>query len=125
MAEAATSPKLIVPWRSQRGDPGIGRGRHHGAQHAVRDFAAMLAHEQVGRQRTRPVAEAGDRLDRAIRHAEDDRRDAGEIDQIGLQHAQRDPGGATRVDRVAARLQDREPGRRGQIVPAETAWRVP
>ncbi len=101
---------------AQRGDPGVGRGGDHGAQHAVGDFAAMLAHEQIGGQRLRPPAEAGDALDRSVREPDHDRRHAGDIDQVRLQHAQAHAGGHTGVDRVAARLQDGEARRRGQIM---------
>ena len=66
--------------------------------------------------RFRPGAEAGDGLHRAIRLADQDRRDAGDIDQVRQQHAERDAGGAAGIDRVAARLQHREAGGGGQVV---------
>lgn len=76
----------------------------------------MMAHEQIGLQRTRPVTKPGDRFHCTVGQAKHDRRNAGEIHQIGLQHAERDTGGAAGVDRVAAAFEDREPSHGGKIV---------
>ena len=100
----------------QRGDPGIGRGGDDGAQHAVGDLAAVLAHEDVGRQCLRPPAETGDALHLTVRQPDHDRCDAGDVHQIRLQHAERDAGRAAGIDRIAAGLQDGERGRCGEVV---------
>ena len=104
------------PMPPQRGDPRIRRRRHHGAQHAVGNFAAVFPHEQIGRDRLRPPAQPGDALGRAVGQPDQDRRHTGEVDQIGLQHPQRDPRRHTGVNRVAARLQNGKPGRGRQIM---------
>ena len=101
---------------AERGDPGVGRGRHHGAQDAQRHLAAMLAHEQIGREALGPVAEAGDGDDLALAGADHDRRHAGDVHLVGMQHGERDARGAAGIDRVAAGLEDREAGGGGEIV---------
>jgi hypothetical protein len=70
----------------------------------------MLTHEEVGRQRHRPVAEAGDALDAAIGAADQDRRDPAEIDDIRLHHAQHEARGHAGIDGIAAGFQDGKPG---------------
>ncbi len=99
------------------GDPGIRRSGNDGAQHAFRDAAAMFAHEKLRIERARPMAQAGNGFNCAIRQPQDDRRHPGEIHQVGLQNAERDAGGAAGVDRVATGLQDREAGHRCEIMP--------
>ena len=94
---------------AQRGDPGIGRGGHDGAQDAQRHLAAMLAHEEIGREALGPVAEArdGDDLARRLRlraEANHDRRHARDVHLIGMQDRERDARRAARVDRVAVRV---------------------
>ena len=101
---------------AQRGDPSVGRGRHHSSQHPVRDCPAVIAHEQIGRDRLRPPAQTCDTFRRPIRQPDQDRRHASEIHQIGLQHPQRDPRRHAGIDRVAAALQDRKPSRGREIV---------
>ena len=102
---------------SERRDPSVGVGRHHGSQHAFGDLAAVLAHEKLRVERLRPWTEASDchhlLLVGEIDH---DRRDTGDVDEIALQDAERNPRGATRIDRVAACLQDVEPRGRREIV---------
>ena len=90
----------------QRGYPSVGRGRYDGAQHAVGDFAPVLTHEDVGRQRFRPPAKARDALDGSIGQPDHDRRDARDVDQVRLQHGECDAGGAAGVDRIAAGFED-------------------
>ena len=112
--DLAKAHRAVAP---ERGDPGIGRGGDDGAQYALGDLAAVLAHEQLGVERFWPGAEPGDGQDLFFFGKIDhDRRDAGDIDEIALQHAECDPSGAPRIDRVAARLEDREPGGGGEIV---------
>ena len=112
--DLAKAHRAVAP---QCGDPGIGRGRDDGAQHAERDLAAMLAHKKFGVERLWPSAEPGDGDDFALFGVIDhDRRDAGKIDQVDLQDAERDAGGDPGIDRVAARLQDVETGRRGEVM---------
>ncbi len=101
----------------ERGDPGIGRGRHHGAAHAVRNLPAMFAHEDIGRQGARPVAQARDGLDRAIREPDHDRRDTRDIHQVRQQHAQRHAGRAAGIDRIAAGFEHRHRRGRREIMP--------
>ena len=100
----------------QCGDPGVGCGGDDGAQHAVGDLSAVLAHEDVGGKRLRPPAEAGDALHVAVRQPDHDRCHAGDVHQVGLQHAERDARRAAGVDRIAAGFQDGEGGRGRQIV---------
>ena len=101
---------------SERGDPGIGCGGNHGAQHAIRDRAVVLAHEQIRGQRLRPPTEAGDALNLAVGEPDHNRRHAGDVHQVRLQHAQCHAGCATGINGVSAGLQDRECRRGGQIV---------
>ena len=94
-------------------DPGIGRRRHHGAQDPQRHLAAMLAHEEVGWEAFRPMAETGDGHDlarflRARAGADHDRRHAGDVHFIGMQHGERDTRGTAGIDGIAAGLEDRE-----------------
>ena len=78
----------------------------------------MLALEQLGVERLRPGPEPGDCHDLArLGMVDQDRRDAGAIDEVALHDAERDAGGDPGIDRIAASLQDVEPGRRGQIMP--------
>ena len=101
---------------AERCDPGVGGGGDDGAQDAVGDFAAVLAHEQVGGQALGPPAQAGDAFHRAVGEAEHDRGHAGEVDQVGLQHAECDARRTAGIDRVAAGLQDGEAGGGGEVV---------
>ncbi len=98
-------------------DPGVRCGRHHGAQHAGRNAAAVLLHEGLQTRRTRPAAEPGDR-DRlvAVREMNDHRRHAGELHLIGVHDAERDPGGDARVDHVASGLEHGMTGLGGQVM---------
>jgi len=101
----------------QRGDPGIGRRRHHGAAHACRHGAAVLAHEHLRIEFLGPPAQPVDGDDLLLGgRVEDDRRHARDVDDVGLDHAEHHAGRAARVDRVAAGLQDLESGMRRQIV---------
>ena len=111
IAEAHGAPAL------QRLDPGIGRRWHHRAQQAARDLAAVALHEIVGRHQLGPHAQAADRENLpALGVVEDDRRHAGDIDEVALQHAERDAGGDAGVDGVATRLQHRKSRVRRQVV---------
>ena len=95
----------------ERGDPGVGRRRHHRAQHALRNLAAMALLEEVARDRLRPGAETGNGDDAiGLGGIDDDRRHAREVHIFGLHHAERDAAGDTGVDRIAARLQDPKAG---------------
>ena len=112
--DLAKAHRAVAP---ERGDPGVGCGRNHGAHDPLGDLAAVLAHEQLGVERLGPGAEPGDRDHLAARGVIDhDRRHPGDIDQIALQDAERDPGRAAGVDRVAARFEDRKPGGGGEVV---------
>jgi hypothetical protein len=101
----------------ERRDPGIGCRRHHGAQHVLRNLAAMVLLEVVARDRLRPGAEARDR-DHAILGGgiDDDRRHAGEVHVFRLHDAERDAARYAGVDGVAACLQNPQAGFGGEIL---------
>ncbi len=112
--DLAKAHRAIAP---ERRDPGVGGGRHHGSQHALRDFAAVLALKELRVEGPWPGAETGDRHDLLfVGEVDHDRRDPGDIDEIALQDTERDPGSAARIDRVAAGLQNVEACGRRQIV---------
>jgi hypothetical protein len=95
----------------ERRDPGIGRRRHHRAQHALGNLAAMALLEEVARDRLRPGAETRNGDDAiGVGRVDDDRRDAREVHIFGLHHAERDAACDAGVDRIAARLQNAEAG---------------
>ena len=67
----------------ERRDPGIGRRRHHGAQDALRNLAAVVLLEVVALDRLRPGAETRDRDDAILGGGiDDDRRHAREVHDI-------------------------------------------
>ena len=104
----------------QRGDPGIRRTGHDGAQRTHRDVPVVLALKEVGRHRAGPGAEPADGLHLPrLRAVEDDRGHARDVHEIAVHDAQGDARGAARVDGVAARFQDREARLRGQVVPGD------
>ena len=92
-------------------NPGVGRRRHHGAQDALRNFAAVVLLEVVALDRHRPGAETRDREDAIVGGGiDDDRGDARDVDIFGLHDTQRDARRDTGVDRIAARLQNPKAG---------------
>jgi hypothetical protein len=101
----------------ERSDPGVGGRRHDGAQHPLRDLAAVPAPEEVARDRLWPRTQAGDGDHAVLGGAvNDDRRHAGEVHVFGLHHAERDAAGDAGVDRVAARLENAEARLGGEVV---------
>ena len=101
----------------QSRDPGIRRGGHHGAAHALRNLPAMFAHEDIRRQRRRPMAKSRDCFHLPIGQPDHDGRNPGHIHQIWQQHPKRYTSGAPGIHRVAARFQHCVTGRGRQIMP--------
>ena len=125
LAEAHRAPAR------ERRDPGVGCRRHHGAQHASRDLAAMVLLEVVALRCAfghvpRPGIGDDAVLGGGIDH---DRRDAREVHVFGLHDTKRNAGRHARVDGVAARIQDSEAGfgreilaRRNHVARAHDGW---
>ena len=101
----------------QRRDPGVGRGRNHGAQNAFRDPPNVPLLEKIRSHGARPSAQAAYRQHVALVGAIDhDRRHPGDVHQIALQNAQRDARRNAGIHGIAAGLKHGERGMRGAVM---------
>ena len=99
-------------------DPGIRRGRHHGAGKSDRNLAAIFVDILLEVGRFRPPAETADGHDLAgFRMIENNRSDPGDWHQIRLhnteRNARRDPG----VKRITARFENFISSFRREVMP--------
>ena len=98
-------------------DPGVGRGRHHGAEDPGRHVAVELGDEAVDRSGPRPPAKPADRHHPLfLGEVDHDRRDPRELHHVAVDDAEGDSGRDPGVDGVAARLEDLVAGLRCQVV---------
>ena len=109
----------------QRGNPGIGRGRHHGSQKPDGNASAVAVAKQLEARRLRPVSETGDAEHLAALGGIDQHRGhAGELDLVAVDHAERDPRRDAGIDRIAAGLQHGR-ARLGRQIVARNAHMAP
>ena len=98
-------------------DPGVGGGRHDGAEDAGRHVAVELRDEAVERGGARPPAEAAHGHHPVLlREMDHDRGDPRELHHVAVHHAEGEPGRHPGVDGVAARFEDFVAGLRREVV---------
>ena len=101
----------------QRRDPGVGRGRHDGAQNPDGNRPAITVAKQREARRLRPIPEARYTEDLiALGGIDQHRGHAGKLDLVAVHHAERNSGCDAGVDGIAAGLQHRHPRLGRQIV---------
>ena len=102
----------------ERGNPRVGRRRHHRALDSDRDLAAVVLLKIFGARLFRPAAEAADRHRlAALGEPDEDRGHPADADMDALEDAGRDPGRDPGIDRVAAGLEHLQTGLRRHVMP--------
>ena len=101
----------------QRGDPGVGRAGHNGAENTRRNMAGVLFLKQLQRGGLRPVTQTADRYHLPpVGQIQDDRSHSGHVHQVALHDTQGNTGSHTGVNRIAAGFKNVKAGVRRQIV---------
>ncbi len=95
----------------QRGNPGVGRARHDGAEDACRNVAGVLFLKQLQRSGLRPVTQTADRYHlTSVGQIQDDRGHPGHVHHIALHDTQGNTGGDPRINRIAAGFENVKAG---------------